>query len=365
MKVINVKKMLKRNRFLFFTRMKLTDKLYHTNYIDYLLNSHSKPKEKIKNEMELIRQYWKCEPLNYIRYRLFEKEISEDELLDYIPQYYFYNYYVPTIYNNATITKAGSKIRMNEYFLQQGIETPKVVATVVKGQILSGNRRIDFSELEKILMNSGSSQFFLKPDTGQGGKGILRLDKADRLYIYSEPLTSYFFNKITRNNDFIIQEGVIQREDLMMINPSSVNTLRVITQNFGGTPRIIAASMRIGRNNSFVDNISSGGIYAGVNPETGSLAKYAVDIRKNKEFEKHPDTGFVFGEFRISEWEKIKNQILVFASRAATFPDVAWDIAIMENQISAIELNLNYGIDIQMIVGGLRRKMNIYPKYTA
>jgi hypothetical protein len=145
------------------------------------------------------------------------------------------------------------------------------------------------------------------------------------------------------------------------VYPGSVNTLRVITQNFNGIPEISVVAFRMGRNGTFVDNSASGGISLKVDTETGRIDRLAIDVDNNKAFEKHPDTGFKFDGFVINDWSTIKSSILDFAAKASDFPDVGWDIAIQEDKAIVIELNLNYGIDMQAVVGGLRRRLHIEP----
>ena len=50
-----------------------------------------------------------------------------------------------------------------------------------------------------------------------------------------------------------------------------------------------------------------------------------------------------------------------FAGKGTEFPDLGWDIAITEDGIVAVEFNIEYAIDVQGVVGGMRRKLNIDP----
>lgn len=44
--------------------------------------------QKIK-EMNWYKEYWHCSPVQYIRYGLYDKRLSMNELLDYIPVFRF------------------------------------------------------------------------------------------------------------------------------------------------------------------------------------------------------------------------------------------------------------------------------------
>ena len=53
---------------------------------------NKKLKSQTKKEMVLCKKFWGCYPLHYYRYGLYKKnkELSERELLNYIPEFFFY-----------------------------------------------------------------------------------------------------------------------------------------------------------------------------------------------------------------------------------------------------------------------------------
>lgn len=367
MNISQIRKTIKKNRTIFFTYRKLSDQDYRSNYRDYLKSKNSKTKETVKKETALIRDFWKCDPMHYYRYRLYEKNLSYEELLDYIPAYYFYNYHMPSVSDDRNFKITESKIRLSEYFAVRNFETPVTVAMIKTGKILGiTGTGMTFDELTSAFLESSSGKFFIKPDKGRGGKGIFTIKKINgKLLLNGLPLSRKIFSEKTTHKDFIIQEGLTQRSDISTINPSSVNTLRIVTQYQGNDFRISAAVLRIGRNGMDIDNATQGGISVNIDIESGILSKYAFAEHSTEIFEKHPDTNFKFEGAVINYWKKIKQNILDYASRATEFPEVAWDIAILENGIAVIEINLNYGIDhLQCCIGGMRRKLNINPLYT-
>ncbi len=365
MKLSDVKNIVKRNPILFFTYKKMTDLDYRSGLNDYLQHKNKKSEATVRKEMSLIRNFWKCDPMHYYRYRLFEKDLSYEELIDYIPSWYFYTQYMPSIYGNSgTPPVTNSKIRMYDYFTERRIQTPVTRAIIRKGKIHDpeGNP-ILYNDLISNLLDSESDLFFVKPDAGKGGQGIFTLRKKNGNIIMQDAvLNGKIFSEKTGKRDFIIQDGIKQRSDINAINSSSVNTLRVITQREGNSNKISAVALRIGRNGAVVDNSARGGASVSVDISSGSLNKYAFTEHTNERFDKHPDTGFIFEGFVLKDWDKISRTIIDYASRTPEFPDVAWDIAILDEGISAIEINLNYGIDhLQCCIGGMRRKLNINP----
>lgn len=367
MKIDDVRKSLKKNRMLFFIYKKLTDIDYKTNYKDYLVQKNALPPEKIRKELAMVKEYWKCDPMHYFRYRLYEKNLTDDELIDYIPPYYFYNYHLPSIYKNSDVSFINSKIRLNDFFTAKGIYSPALFSVIKKGKFLnSSGSYINYDELRNLMRNSGKDLFFFKPDRGSGGKGIFIVRKKGEEFIVNdrEPLTEKLLHALTGETDFIIQEGMRQSDDLNAIYPNSINTLRVVTQNKNNSVRLAAVVLRIGRNGSFVDNATQGGISVEIHPDTGFFKKYAYTEHSNEKFDAHPDTNFKFEGNGIKNWERIKRDMLDYAEKVPELPEIAWDFAVLQDKTAVIEINLDYGIDhLQLCIGGMRRELNILPSY--
>lgn len=362
MKINDLRKLLKRNNFLYSTYIKLNDNSYFLNLMDFITRKDVKPGRTVLKEIALMRQYWKCDPLVYFKYRLFEKNLTREEILDYIPPYFFYNVYIPYVYKDPRIVDIGtSKIKQSDYFISKGINTPDKIAAISTSPDGEKTEKMSYKTFIEVLYESGCQSCFMKPDNGKGGKGIHRIvRKRDNFYIKDAVLDEKLFRSLTRKNDFLIQRGVIQRGDFMEIYPHSVNTLRIVTQNCSGDVKIHAAVLRTGTRGHYVDNISSGGVAAMIDIETGILAPNAAGSRCNEFFTRHPDTGFVFGGYKIKDWDRIMGGVKELAVKAPEFPDVAWDIAVTENNLTVLEFNIYYGIDgLQDFFGGLRRKLNV------
>jgi len=71
-------------------------------------------------------------------------------------------------------------------------------------------------------------------------------------------------------NDFIVQELIRSHHKLSALNPTSLNTFRVMTYFCNGELHCCPLALRLGRSNADRDNIHYGGICVGVN-EDGTL----------------------------------------------------------------------------------------------
>src|SRR5699024_299091 len=95
------------------------------------------------------------------------------------------------------------------------------------------------------------------------------------------------------------------------INPSCINTLRVISVRQNDKIYIANCIFRMGVGNVDIDNASVGGIFVNYDIETNTLDKIAHKFFKygGTSYLKHPDTGFIFDRAPLPYPEKISEII--------------------------------------------------------
>ncbi|RLD27225.1 MAG: hypothetical protein DRI75_10050 [Bacteroidetes bacterium] len=228
------------------------------------------------------------------------------------------------------------------YCLEHKISTPKVISYNFKksfffnGQtftIKSSSELVDYFLM--VFKSANISSIFLKPTQGRQGFGIILLNEVTILEQSSQVLEALI------NNPYIHQEVVIQHNEVSMIHHKSINTIRLET--FIDKEDIIhflGAYMRFGSGDSVVDNISSGGFFVPINIEESKLFKKALTgmIKGARITDKHPDSGFVFEDFKIPYFDEV---LTLVRNVASLFPGYiqGWDIAITENGPIIIETN--------------------------
>ncbi|MCD8091655.1 MAG: hypothetical protein LUF01_01950 [Bacteroides sp.] len=324
-------------------------------------SSATKSKKQIRHEMELCHNYWHCNPAHYIRYGLFDKNLSTEELLDYIPPYYHYNFYMADKYEGVDTAYYSNKLNLYHLFTDKGIPTPQVIALVDHGVLKNTEKRpIDIQAFCDTLEKG--RKYFFKPTNGQGGAGIQvftsEVKSKDNLANLSD-----FLKRLKRNDIYIIQEGIEQHNDFLKINASSVNTLRMITQWRDGRPALSACVLRIAKDGKFVDNSCQGGLSLTINEKTGAFHAIATAEHGGGHYTKHPNSGFIFKNGKVENWASIRSLIISYAKLFPELKEIGWDVAVTSHGIQIIELNLNYGLDLlQCCCGGMRRKLNVYPK---
>lgn len=137
--------------------------------------------------------------------------------------------------------------------------------------------------------------------------------------------------------EFVVQEIISQHSSLSTLNPTSVNTFRVITYLCDEDVKICPIALRIGRSSSDRDNIHNGGICVGVNND-GSLKSMAFS-EYGERFIKHPDSNIIFDGYSI-DISRILNVVKDMHSRVPYLGIISWDLCIdEENKPTLIEMN--------------------------
>lgn len=138
----------------------------------------------------------------------------------------------------------------------------------------------------------------------------------------------------------------------MRLNPTSVNTIRVITVLQDDRVHVIGTILRMGVG-SVVDNLSAGGIAAAVDPKSGHVTAPAVSIMPNEnKYERHPVTKTEIIGFQIPEWSDVISLVETAATRVPSVRTVGWDVAIARTGPVLIEGNDNWNKRIWQVTLG-------------
>lgn len=142
--------------------------------------------------------------------------------------------------------------------------------------------------------------------------------------------------------NYIVQKIVVNSFKLKQLNPTSLNTFRVITYLLDGKIYHTPTILRIGRMGNFLDNAHAGGIFIGVD-DSGNLLDTAFTEFGDR-YDKHPDTQILFKGYCVEEFPRI---LEVAHKLQSLFPQVRiihWDLTIDENNdIVLIEANMRGG----------------------
>lgn len=183
-------------------------------------------------------------------------------------------------------------------------------------------------ELTKFI--KGKKHVFAKPNTDFGGHNIEKIKTKDIKDIRK------FKNQLMNNKQFLLEEEIIQAKEIDEMNPSTVNTLRVVTLYNKGEVHILGNFFRLGlddnpalqcRDANFILN------------EDGTLASKIIDD-DGKEYKKHPLTDYDLTKLKKLPYIKESYDLVIKAAKL--IPEIryiGWDIALTDNGPTIIEGN--------------------------
>lgn len=356
-----IRSLLKRNKYIYSLKTRILDKDYKRG--KRLARQSSTPVDKMKRDYKMMKDYWHVPADIYYRYMLYDKDLSNDELLDYIPPYIFYKEWDRFLWNpeqSEMVERFNDKLELFKIFRERHIMTPEVVAVYNQHQFFDADEN-PISDEQLFGRLEDDKKYFFKPVDGAGGNGIKTFVKKGRLLMNKgvEYASDQLAN-ILSENKYVIQKEICQTKQLAQVNSSSVNTLRVVVYNDSSKAHLIAVVLRMGRKNSDVDNSAQGGLSVEIDRNSGMFRSEAITEHPVGQYKEHPDSGYVFGGNTIENWPQIKNKILEYSEK---FPELclyAWDVALTDdgNDICMVELNVGFGIDhIQLSCGGMRRRL--------
>ena len=199
---------------------------------------------------------------------------------------------------------------------------------------------------------------FCKLINGYGGGMIYQLEVVSgRLLINKESRTFSDFKNLLGHNKYLIQKRIVQHPEMNVLNPSCINTLRMLTMRTGQTIHLFQDYLRVGINNNYVDNGMSGNIMVGIR-EDGSLMDNAYSSGKDAPtyaMDRHPQTNIKFSDFTIPCYSESVEVVKSLHQLYQQFFMIGWDIGITPDGPIVIEgNNITTLYSYQLLYGGMK-----------
>lgn len=258
-------------------------------------------------------------------------QVTGDFDLDYVHDGVFYALCDPAFNSYAFAAQFDNKAYYPLLF--HDVPQPGVIALRINNVWLDRDYRA--SSYADVIRNcAAKNSFVLKYAKGSsGGLGVRFFESGDCQGL-SDTLNS-------SQLDIVLQETQTQCAALSRIHPSSLNTIRIMTLLWNGEARALSSVLRMGINESKVDNASSGGIVCGIGDD-GRLKDKAYD-KYGKRYTKHP-AGSDFSAIVIPGFEECKASSIALQERFPYCRMISWDWAISKNGTPVlIEANLSNG----------------------
>ena len=200
---------------------------------------------------------------------------------------------------------------------------------------------------------------FCSSRTTSGKAGGIRLIDTDCL---SGCISLYSLYLSLARELGVIDEPIIQHHEMSLLNPSTLNTIRVVAVCLNGSVEILGAAVRIGRDGGVIDNYSAGGIVCAVDVRNGRIISDGEDMYAVR-YERHPDTGTWLAGFQVPNWDKVLSLVNEVAI-ISPVKYVGWDIAVREDDCVLVEGNYNPGVCAVQVAGAGGKKA-VYEKALA
>lgn len=189
--------------------------------------------------------------------------------------------------------------------------------------------RKPISKEEAIYRCSNLKEAVIKPSVfGTWGQGV-KLFHTDNGFIPELNMSvPDLFSQYKKS--FIIQSKLEQHPDLAKLNPTSVNTIRVMSYRKENEVIILYAVIRIGRKGKVIDNETAGGIKADIDLLTGRIKGSAFGSPKEKNMPQ-TDSGAVLDNYLIPSFPEVLDFVKNLHLRLPYFRLIGWDISVDAN----------------------------------
>lgn len=289
------------------------------------------------------RQYW----LKYISispdaHRFYASRNGIKDVR-YVPPSIFYSVIEPTL-NRLDFADA---IDDKSYYPERldGARQPEMIARGINGTICDlGFDHLSVEAARRLCCER--DELVIKPSIGHMGGDRIRFFEPNRMS------PEEFANLIAYyRGNFVIQAVLKQHPQMSSFNPSSVNTLRLMTLLSKGEATLLSAVLRVGSGGSRVDNHSSGGVFCGISAG-GTTRRSAYDHRYRPVGPSAP--GGRITNVEIPSFADAVQMVQQLHKRFGHFRTISWDVAIDSGSLPVlIELNLErQSLNLHQVANG-------------
>lgn len=268
----------------------------------------------------------------------------------------FSKYYIPsTLYLCDLLPKANDQ-RLSLFFADKNFTEllfpgENIVHSFLKN--INGYYYYDdkpVSEEEALLRCQNMNEVIIKPSRESKGNGVQLITVKDGITDKDGKSIHQLFKQYKMN--FLLQNRVHQHKDMAALNPSSLNTLRILSYRSGMEVLIIYSVVRIGRSGQVIDNQSAGGLSTTISSD-GKLGKLSFGKVGSDNIEE-TDTGIRLDGYQIPSYDKAIEFVKRLHYRLPFFHIIGWDVAIEENgEPILIEFNTKPGLSQSAFGSGL------------
>ncbi|WP_299110813.1 sugar-transfer associated ATP-grasp domain-containing protein [uncultured Winogradskyella sp.] len=323
-------------------------KMNARKYVKEIIRQNKSP-ELSTTEVNQAKAFYKSKgyKLDNTYWHKYYKGLTNAFFVNYIPEDIF-NAIIAPSFNQMRQWPALLDKNLSYNLFQEFVQPTAVVQNINGFYFVDGKIVNESAALEKC--NTINSPLIIKP-TIDSGDGVMvhKFNVTNYKTTYENLTTLDLFKKYKK--DFIVQEAVEQSDVLKSLNPSSLNTVRVMTYLKTDGVHVLSSVLRIGQPNSSTDNFCGGGIICGIKPN-GSLKSKAYT--RDGAILNKSHTKVTFEGITIPNYNALIDMVKTMHPIIPYFKIVSWDIGMnKENQPVFIEFNTYYqDVDLHQITNG-------------
>lgn len=263
--------------------------------------------------------------------------------------------YIPASIYNSEIIYRLNKFQFRHAYVDKGfydtlfpdINRPKTIIKNVNGYYYDDHNALTLEEAVEKCNNL--SEAIIKPTLeGTWGQGVKLIKTENGMIPSLNCSIQELFKEYKRS--FIIQERFEQHEGIAKLNPTSLNTLRVMSYRRGNEIVILYAVIRIGRLNQVIDNETAGGIKADIDLQTGRIKGVAFGSPKEPLMPK-TDVGTILDGYQIPCFKKVSDLVKEMHLRLPYFNLIGWDMSVDKNGNPAL-IEWNRAAELSQVAHG-------------
>ena len=242
---------------------------------------------------------------------------------EYVPMELYYLDLIPKANDLQFFLAYGDKNITDILFPNE--KQPHTYLKNVNGYFYFEGQSITQERAECLCQNLG--EVIIKPSLTAHGHGVRLINVENGIDKKTGDSVSQIFKRY--KSDYIIQEKIRQHELMSALNPTSVNTLRILTYRSETEVLLIYSVIRIGRNGQIIDNQGAGGLSTTIDAN-GKLGKFSFGGSATDNIEK-TDTGVVLEGYQVPSYDKAIEMVKRLHLGLPYFKIIGWDIAIDES----------------------------------
>jgi len=267
----------------------------------------------------------------------YKKHIGREVPTDWHQYFYSRNglwseKYIPTSIYNTEILWRLNKFHFRYAYADKStydsvfndINRPRTIIKNVNGYFYDCEHLL--TEVEAFERCSNLEEAIIKPTIGgTWGVGVKLIQSTNGIITDTNRSVKDLF--ASYKQDYIVQERLEQHPDMAKLNPTSLNTIRVMSYHRGDEVVILYAVVRIGRKGQIIDNETAGGIKADIDLQTGRIKGCAMG-GPTEDRMPLTDVGTPTENYPIPCLDKVLDTVKEMHLRIPYFNLIGWDMSV-------------------------------------